>query len=87
MSDSKMISVSRKILCNFSYPVCVCFTSGGKKKVVATIDVRDGKLNQHDDSFEWEGNIANVIFIMSLKVVLLLFSPCDQCVIIQMKAT
>ncbi|KAJ7383923.1 hypothetical protein OS493_024608 [Desmophyllum pertusum] len=27
----------------------------GKKKAVATIDVRDGKLNRYNDSFEWEG--------------------------------
>ena len=29
---------------------------GGIKKVVGTIDVREGKLNLYNDSFVWEGN-------------------------------
>lgn len=28
---------------------------GGSKKVVATFDVREKKLNIYNDSFEWEG--------------------------------
>jgi len=28
---------------------------GGSKKIVATFDVREKKLNIYNDSFEWEG--------------------------------
>ena len=50
-----MVSVSTRHCVTF-FTQNVCFTSGGKKKAVATIDVRDGKLNLYNDSFEWEGN-------------------------------
>ena len=31
------------------------FFLGGSKKVVATFDVREKKLNIYNNSFEWEG--------------------------------